>query len=55
VRFDDGDAADFAGHELARYIVFREADFYNPRLWYYGFSTRASQARRRLHLEGARR
>ena len=38
VRFDDGDAADFAGHELARYIVFREADFYNPRLWYYGFS-----------------
>jgi hypothetical protein len=38
VAFDDGDRADFEGHELARYIVFPEEDFYDPFLWYYDFS-----------------
>jgi len=38
VVFDDGDVAEYEGHELARHIVFEEADFYNPRLWFYDFS-----------------
>jgi len=38
VFFDDGDRADYAGHEMARHIVFPERDFFDPRLWYYDFS-----------------
>jgi hypothetical protein len=39
VAFDDGDVADYEGHELARFIVFPEEDFYDPAFWYYDFST----------------
>jgi hypothetical protein len=39
VAFDDGDAADYEGHELARHIVFTEKQFYDPFLWYYDFSS----------------
>jgi hypothetical protein len=38
VAFDDGDKADYEGHELAGHIVFSEEDFYDPFHWYYDFS-----------------
>mmetsp|Transcript_73989 Transcript_73989/g.139860 ORF Transcript_73989/g.139860 Transcript_73989/m.139860 type:complete len:468 (+) Transcript_73989:167-1570(+) len=38
VLFTDGDSADYTGHELAQFIVFRDEDFYEPSLWYYDFS-----------------
>jgi hypothetical protein len=38
VFFDDGDVADYEGHELAKHVTFEEADFYDPRSWYYDFS-----------------
>ena len=38
VQFDDGDSADYAGHELAPLLDLSETDFYDPRLWFYDFS-----------------
>ena len=36
--YDDGDSAEYAGHELAPLLEVSEEDFYDPRRWHYDFS-----------------
>jgi len=38
VFFNNGDVADYEGHELAKHMIFDEAEFYDPRTWFYDFS-----------------
>ena len=38
VDYDDGNSAEYAGHELAPLLEFSEEDFCDPRRWHYDFS-----------------